>query len=186
MSEEASVVRRASRTGMALGIVVLLLGMLAIALPLVSGLAVTAVVAAVLVIGGVCQTIFAFGAHSLGRGLLAFLFGAITAVAGVIVFANPVLGLATLTVLIIAYFLVDGVYNAIAYFRLPSMEGRGWLLVGAIASIVLALLVWVEFPSSAEWALGLLVGIRLIMTGWTMIVLHGAAHRLARDAAQGG
>jgi len=182
MIEEADAVVRGSRAGMAFGVLVLLIGIAAIALPLVGGLAITATVAAVLVIAGVCQTLFAFGAPSLGRGLVAFLFGAITAVAGIFIFANPVFGLTTLTIAVIAYFIVDGVYHLIAFVRLRGMDGRGWFLFGAIVSLALAAMLWADFPSSAEWAIGLLVGIRLIMTGWTMIMLHGAIHRVARGA----
>ncbi|MGB5811513.1 MAG: DUF308 domain-containing protein [Polyangiales bacterium] len=183
MNEEAQMVKRASRGSMAFGVLVLLMGILAIALPLVGGLAIAAVVAAVLVVSGICQTVFAFGAPTFGRGLLAFLFGAITAIAGVIIFANPVFGLTTLTIAVIAYFVVDGIYHLLAFFQLAGTEGRGWFLFGGIVSLALAAMLWADFPSSAEWAVGLLVGIRLLMTGWTMIALGGVANAAARRAA---
>jgi uncharacterized membrane protein HdeD (DUF308 family) len=179
MSEEANSVKGAARTGVAFGVLVLIMGIVAIGLPLVGGLAVTTVVAAVMFIAGIFQTIFAFGASSFGRGVLAFLFGAITAIAGIVIFANPVLGLTTLTIAVIVYFLIDGAYHLIAFFKLAGMQGRGWFLFGGMVSLALAALLWAEFPSSAEWAVGLLVGIRLLMTGWTMIVLGGVAGRVA-------
>ncbi|MEM8609154.1 MAG: DUF308 domain-containing protein [Myxococcota bacterium] len=185
MNEGAQVVKRASRSGIAFGILVVLMGILAIALPLAGGLAVTAVVAAVLVISGICQTVFAFSAPTFGRGLLAFLFGAITAVAGIVVFQHPTFGLTTLTIAVIAYFIVDGIYHLIAFFQLSGQPGRGWFLFGGLVSLALAAMLWADFPSSAEWAIGLLVGIRLLMTGWMMIVLNGAASAAARDAASG-
>lgn len=175
MTEEAILVKRASRTGVAFGIFVVIMGMLAIAAPQVSGLAVTAIVATVLVVSGIAQTIFAFGAPTFGRGLLALLFGAITAVAGACIFANPMFGLTTLTILVIAYFVVDGIYHLVAYFQLKR-AGRGWLLLGGLVSLVLAAMLYADFPSSSEWAIGLLVGIRLLMNGWTMIMLGGLTH----------
>jgi uncharacterized membrane protein HdeD (DUF308 family) len=180
MNEETRLVKRASRTGMVFGALVLVMGMLAIGAPQVSGLAVTAIVATVLVISGIAQTIFAFGAPTFGRGLLALLFGAITTVAGVCIFANPMFGLTTLTILVIAYFVVDGIYHLIAFFQLKR-AGRGWLLFGGIVSLALAAMLYSDFPSSSEWAIGLLVGIRLLMTGWTMIMLGGLSHATADD-----
>ncbi len=183
MNEEGKLMKSASRTGMAFGAVVLIMGMMAIAAPQVSGLAVTAVVAAVLVIAGIAQTVFAFGAPTFGRGLLALLFGAITAIAGVCIFANPMFGLTTLTILVIAYFVVDGIYHLIAFFQLRGTQGRGWLLFGGVVSLVLAAMLYGDFPSSSEWAIGLLVGIRLLMTGWTMIMLGGLSHAAAADSS---
>ncbi|MEM7434624.1 MAG: DUF308 domain-containing protein [Myxococcota bacterium] len=182
MVEEAETVKRASRGGIAFGVLVVLMGILAIALPLMGGLAITAIVAAVLVVSGVCQTVFAFSAPTFGRGLLAFLFGGITAVGGIVVFQHPAFGLATLTIAVIAYFIVDGIYHVIAFFQLSGEEGRGWLLFGGIVSLALAAMLWADFPSSAEWAIGLLVGIRLLMTGWTMIMLGGLANAAASRA----
>ncbi len=183
MNEEGKLVKSASRTGMAFGALVLVLGMLAIAAPQVSGLAVTAVVATVLVIAGIAQTVFAFGAPTFGRGLLSLLFGGITTIAGVCIFVNPMFGLTTLTILVIAYFIVDGIYHLIAFFQLKGAQGRGWLLFGGIVSLALAAMLYGDFPSSSEWAIGLLVGIRLLMTGWTMIMLGGLSHAAAAGSS---
>ncbi len=180
MTEESKSIKRASRAGMAFGVLVMLAGVFTIAMPHVGGVAATVVVAGALIVAGLLETVFAFGAPSFGRGVLAFLFGAISVVAGVVIFANPTFGLTTLTIAVIAYFIVDGLYHLVAFFRLTEVRGRGWFLFGGLISLALAIMLSVDFPSSAEWAIGLLVGIRLLMTGWMMIVMGGVTHRAAR------
>ena len=179
MTEERQAIERASKVGIGWGIAVVLLGVLAICVPFISGLAVSTIVAACLVAAGVVQVVFAFQAGSFGRGLLAFLFGAISVAAGVLIFLHPLFGLEAITIMLIAYFLVDGLYHFVAAAQLKADSGRGWLVFGGIVSILLAAVIWFTWPDSGAWAVGIVVGVRLWFTGWMMIVF-GSACRIAR------
>jgi uncharacterized membrane protein HdeD (DUF308 family) len=178
-------VRGMSRMGVVYGIVTIILGMLAIATPMISGLAVAVVVAVVLIAAGIAQTIFAFRAGSIGEGLLTFLFGAFAVLCGLFIFARPLVGLASITMILAIYFFIDGLYGVVMSFRVKPAEGWVWLLVSAIASVVLGGFLLAKWPVSGAWAVGTLVGIRLIFSGWSMVALGGVGKAVADEVDRG-
>jgi uncharacterized membrane protein HdeD (DUF308 family) len=117
------------------------------------------------------MTVYAFKAGSFGKGLLQFLFGGITVLCGVAMFSMPMLSMLTLTTVLLAYFLVDGIFAIVAGIRGKDAPGWRWMIVSGIASIVLAVILWRQWPVSGEYTIGLLVGIRLIFTGWSIAML---------------
>jgi len=171
MNELSDITRAPSRVATGWGFAVILLGMLAIMAPFVAGLAATVTVAGLIVAAGLSMTVYAFKAGSFGKGLLQFLFGGITALCGVAMFSTPVLSMLTLTGILLAYFLVDGIFAIIAGVRGKGAPGWGWMIVSGIASIVLAVILWRQWPISGANTIGLLVGIRLIFTGWSIAML---------------
>ncbi len=171
MNELSDITRAPSRVATGWGFAVMLLGMLAIMAPFVAGLAATVTVAGLIVAAGLSMTVYAFKAGSFGKGLLQFLFGGITALCGVAMFSTPVLSMLTLTGILLAYFLVDGIFAIIAGVRGKGAPGWGWMIVSGIASIVLAVILWRQWPISGANTIGLLVGIRLIFTGWSIAML---------------
>jgi len=134
-------------------------------------IAVTSFVAVLITAAGLAMTVYAFKAGSFGRGLLQFLFGGITVLCGVAMFVTPILSMFGLTGLLMAYFVVDGLFAIISGVRGRPEPGWGWVIVSGIASIVLAVLMWREWPASGAYAVGLLVGIRLISSGWSIAML---------------
>ena len=172
-------------TGMVItvGVVLLIVGILALAAPFSAGLSVAIVVGALLVVGGIAQLVFAFQAGSFGKGLLAFLLGALTVAAGAIVIARPGVGLATLTLFLAAYFIIEGIFEAIWAFQIKPVSGWGWSLFSGIVSLLLGIMIWAQFPLSGAWAVGVLVGIKLIFSGWTLLMLGGAARGSAKGMA---
>jgi uncharacterized membrane protein HdeD (DUF308 family) len=149
----------------------MILGMLAIMTPFVSGVAVTAMVAVFITAAGLAMTVYAFKAGSFGKGLLQLLFGGITVLCGIAMFSTPVLSMLTLTGILLAYFLVDGIFVIIAGVRRKGEPGWGWMIISGIASIVLAVILWQKWPISGAYVIGMLVGIRLIFTGWSIAML---------------
>ncbi len=125
MSELSDIAREPSRVGTGLCFAVMLLGMLAIMTPFVSGVAVTAMIAIFIAAAGLTMTVYAFKAGSFGKGLLQFLFGGITVVCGVAMFSAPVLSMFTLTGILLAYFLVDGVFAIVTGVRGKGEPGWG-------------------------------------------------------------
>ena len=177
-SDVALATRQGARSSFIWGLVLVALGIFAVMAPLFSGIATTVLVGLLLLMGGIVEAIFAFKAESFGRGALRFLFGGLAIVAGGIMLVQPGRGLGALTIVLVAYFLASGVLDIVLAFKIRPEEGWGWALFSGIVSIALAaLLIW-QWPFSGIWAVGVYVGVRLIMHGWMLISLG----IVARDA----
>ena len=177
----AHAVKKDSTALLILGIVTVILGVLAMMAPMMTGVAVALMVGILLIGGGIMRTIFAFKCKSWGAGILVFLLGILTLLVGLFMVARPGLALATLTLFLAAYFVVDGIFEIVQAFDLKPIQGWGWMLFGGIISILLGVMIWRQWPVSGAWAIGILVGIKLIFAGWAMVGI-GAAGRSAAGA----
>ncbi len=187
MNHLSDIARVPSRVGTGWGFAIMLLGMLCVMTPFVSGVAVNTIVAILVAAAGLTMTAYAFKAGTFGKGLLQFLFGGITILAGVFMLVRPMLGLFSMTAVLIAWFVVDGIFAIIAGLRGKGLPGWGWVIVSGAASLILGILLWRQWPASGAYAIGLLVGIRLIFTGWSiaMLAMMGdAAVDVVEDAAE--
>jgi uncharacterized membrane protein HdeD (DUF308 family) len=98
---------------------------------------------------------------------------------GLLLLTRPIVGLASLTLILIVYFLVEGIFEIMAALQLRPLQGWGWMLCSGIFSVILAGFFWSEWPLSGAWAIGVLVGIQLIFAGWSMISLGRIGRGLA-------
>ena len=171
MNATADIIKRSSRLSIIWGVATMMLGILALFAPLLVGLSVTMLVAILLMAAGIAQTVFAFQARSFGKGALKFLFGGITLVCGISMLMTPLIGLSTLTLLLMAYFLIDGIFTIVAAFDIKPVKGWGWMLFNGIITVLLAGMIWWEWPLSGAWAIGVLLGVRLIFSGLSIIML---------------
>lgn len=162
---------------LALGILLIVLGVLAIALPAFAALAVEIFLGWLLLIGGVAQCIHAFSARRWGGFLLQLLNGALYIVAGALLLAFPLQGVLTLTLVLAALFVVEGAARIVMAFRMRPMAQWGWVLLSGILAVILGVLIWIQWPSAAAWAIGLLAGINFLFGGTTMLMLALAARR---------
>ena len=156
-------------------------GILAIMAPLFTGAAVTILVGVLMIAAGITRGVFAFRAQSFGKGALAFLLGAIIAFGGVLLLARPLIGLASMTAVLAVFFFADGIMEAVYAFQLRPVKGWGWLLFSGIASGLLGFLIMYQWPVSGAWAIGVLVGVRLIFTGWSVIALGSFARSAVEE-----
>ena len=163
------------------GIAVLILGILAICAPLAAGTAVSTMVAILLVAAGIVRMLWAFKAGSFGKGVLAFLLGGLTLGVGLVVLARPLVMLASLALILGVYFLLDGIFDIVAAFSIKPAKGWGWMVFGGATSILLSALIWAQWPLSGAWAVGILVGVRLVFAGTAMIAI-GSALGTVREA----
>lgn len=162
-----------------LGIAMIILGVVAIIVPLAAAVAVNYLVGIVLLLDGVIQVVHAFTRReTAGRVVLGLVVAALYVIAGLILLAHPLLAVAAFTLFLAAFFIVVGVFKVISAFEMYGMTGWGWALVGGILSFILGVLIFAHWPSSAVWAIGLLVGIDLLFTGWSMIALALMLHML--------
>jgi uncharacterized membrane protein HdeD (DUF308 family) len=166
-----------------LGVVTVIAGFLSLVWPWASGVGVAMFVGVALVFGGVARLIGAFSAGSFGRGTLAFIGGALTLLAGVIIVGRPGIGLATLTLMLGAYLVMDGVFGAVLAFRVRPEKGWGWMLFSAAMSLLLGFLLLREWPLTGLWAIGTLVGVNLLFTGFSMISVGSAARKVVKAVA---
>jgi len=164
-----------------IGVVMLIFGILAIASPFVAGLSIAITIGILLIMGGLAQLFFAFTASSFGKGIWVFILGALTVFIGIAMVGQPDAALATLTLFLAAYFIVEGIFEIIWAFQIKPVKGWGWTLFSGIISLLLGIMIWRQFPLSGAWAIGTLVGIKFIFTGWTMIAFGGAAKSVAKD-----
>jgi uncharacterized membrane protein HdeD (DUF308 family) len=162
-----------------LGILEIIVGTWAIFMPTIAGLAAVVMIAIVLIIGGIARLIEAFMANSFGNGVLAFLWGALVAATGVYLLMMPVVGLATLTLVAAIGIGLDGIFRIVMSFKMRPHKGWGWMLTGGIVSAILAILIFVHFPTSAVWLVGTLIGISVLFNGITMVSIAMAARKLA-------
>lgn len=160
-----------------LGISTIILGILAIATPLVAGASIVLLIGLLVIAGGFARIAWAFRAETYGKGLLGFAIGGMTLLCGIVLVTNPILASGVLTIILALYLLTDGVFEAIAAFRLRPAYGWKWLLTGGTVSCILGVMIWRQFPLSGAWAIGLLLGIKLVLVGMIMIVLSSATQR---------
>ena len=143
-----------AKLAVTIGIILIIVGLLAIAAPLAAGVSITIMVGTLLIIGGIGECFLAFQAGAFGRGLLIFIVGALMAVAGFYMVSQPVAGLAAITLFLTAYFIVSGITEIIAAVQIRPSSGWGWMLFNGIVTLVLGILLWRQFPLSGAWAVG--------------------------------
>jgi len=159
-------------------ILLIVFGFLAIALPLGTSLGVVLVVAWLIILSGGFQFIHAFQSQGAGSIAWKLLVAVVYLIAGIYFLTHPLLGLASFTLALAFFFVAEGVVDLIAYFQNRSAEGSGWILFDGIVTLILGILVWRHWPSTSGWVIGTLVGISMLMTGTTRLMLSLAARRL--------
>jgi uncharacterized membrane protein HdeD (DUF308 family) len=164
------------------GTIMVVMGFLAMMAPFYTGIAVAIMVGAMMLVSGVVQFFAAFKAGSWGRGILKLLLGALTAIVGLMLLGHPLYALASLTLILAAYFFVEGIFEIVFAFQLD--EGKGWMIFSGILSLLLGVMIWNDWPVSGGWAIGILVGIKLLFGGMTMIAVGSAAKRAAGAVEQ--
>ena len=170
-------VRKNSGLTMAMGVLLLLMGILAIGSPFVAGMSVVLTVGILLVIGGVGQLVFSLIARA---GIFSLIIAVLTVIVGGYMLANPGIALASLTIFLAAYFIVSGIFEALLAFQARPANGWGWSLFSGIVSVILGIMIWRQFPVSGAWAVGILFGVRLVLGGWTLIMFGSVARGAAK------
>jgi uncharacterized membrane protein HdeD (DUF308 family) len=160
---------------LALGIALVIGGVILIAAPLATSVAVTILIAAVLFIGGLVQIYHAFKTHGTASFLWNLITGIIAVVGGIVIYVNPLAGTLALTVVIAAIFVAQGISQVLLAFKLKPHDGWVWVLIAGLVSLAAGVMIWLELPSSAAWALGLLAGISVMLNGWSYIAIALAA-----------
>lgn len=165
-----------------LSILLILAGFCTLLIPFLGGIGVTLFVGWALIISGVAHLVFAWKGHSTGTRLWELLVGLAYLFAGVYLIVHPVAGLASLTLLLAFYLFFEGIFEVFAFFQARSRSGAGWLLFDGIVTLLLAVMIWRQWPFSTVWAIGTLVGISMLFSGFSRLMLSIGAKRLLKTA----
>ena len=167
---------------MAVGVLAILLGCFAILVPAVAAVGTAIFIGWILLIAGAFLVAAAFSAHSVGSVVLRLVWAALTVIVGVWLIVEPHNGTLTLTLVLGIYFLFMGLTRVTVAFLARGQQNAGWVGLSGVCSLLIGILVLAKFPSSADWAIGLLVGIDLIFAGWTLTSVALVGKDLARSS----
>jgi uncharacterized membrane protein HdeD (DUF308 family) len=179
----AAFVKKSVGWSIALSVLMIVAGVLAIASPLAAGIAVNVLVAWLLVFSGAVHLVFAWYKPSTGgliwEVLVAILYGFI----GVYLLMHPVRGLESLTLALAIYLLFEAILEFVLGLTLRPLPGSGWLFLDGIITLILAVMIWRTWPSNTGWAIGTLVGISMIFSGTSRLALSLAARSVVAKPA---
>ena len=182
LPSESEVVRKHTTGFILYGIVVILLGLLSIAAPMLASIAAAIMVGWLLLFSGGfgLTATFSEGRHAPGFGWH-LLISIVYLLAGLSLLVSPIAGVVTLTIVLAAYLLAGGVARIIMSFGYRSAAPGAWfwVLLSGIVDIVLAFIIISGMPGTATWVLGLLVGINLLMMGLSIVMVAFAVRRAA-------
>jgi uncharacterized membrane protein HdeD (DUF308 family) len=178
-----SVARKTVGWSIALSVLMILSGILAIVIPPVAGIAVTIFVGWLLVFSGAMHLVFAWQTRETGGLLWELLLGLLYVVIGTYLLLNPIAGLVSLTFGLAVYLFFEGVLEFILAIRLRPAPGSGWLFVDGIITLILAFMIWRTWPVNTAWVIGVLVGISMLFSGISRLMLSLAARRLVSALA---
>ena len=149
-----------------LGIIAIVLGLLCMMAPVITGLSIALLLGILVLAAGVARVIWAFQSGTVGQGIWKFILGGLTLLCGLLLVVNPVFAAGVLTIVLALYFIIDGVSEIAA----GAATKQGWLTFAGIVSILLGVLLWAQFPLSGPWAMGILLGLKLLFIGIIMLM----------------
>jgi uncharacterized membrane protein HdeD (DUF308 family) len=163
--------KRSTFWSVALGILLLVAGLLAIALPPIAGIAASVFFGWLLLFAGVAHLVYAWSERGAGAVLWQVLIGVVYVIAALYILVLPVAGLVTLTLVFAYYIVLSGIFELVVFTRLRRLRGSAWFLVDGLVSLLLAGLIFFHWPLSSFWFIGTLVGISLLLSGIARITL---------------
>lgn len=176
--------KKATGWAIAVSVMLIVLGIIAIAIPFAAGIAITSIIGWLLIFGGVTHIVAAFHARGAGAVLWEILVGLVYLVGGGYMVFHPLLGVATLTLFLAGVFFAEGIFEVISFFGIRGQKSAGWMLVDGLITILLAGLIWFHWPSSSIWAIGTIVGISLVMSGVKWLMISMASRNIIRMTTQ--
>jgi uncharacterized membrane protein HdeD (DUF308 family) len=163
----------------------IIFGVLAITLPVATSIGVVIVIGWLVIFDGLAQLVHAFQSKGIGHIAWKLLVAVFYLVAGGYLLATPALGAAGLTLVLGIFLFAEGVADVVAYFATRKSGSSQWMLLDGIITLVLGFMIWNQWPVSSLWVIGTLVGVSMIMTGTTRLMMALAARKLASRIGEG-
>jgi uncharacterized membrane protein HdeD (DUF308 family) len=170
-------VRSASTVSILWGVLLIVFGMVAIGSPLVAALAVSVVVGWLVILAGIVHVMLGFRAHGAGSMIWKLLVGIAYLCFGGYLIVHPLLGVASLTLLLASLFLIEGILNIVLYVKTRPVHGSSWMLIDGIITLLLGVMIYMQWPSSSAWAIGTLVGVSMIFSGVARVMMSFAVRK---------
>src|SRR5262249_30711585 len=179
----SDVVRQASTLSILWGVLLIMVGLLAIGSPFAAAVAVNVALAWLIVLAGVLHLIVAFYSHGAGSVIWKLLVGLAYIAFGVYLVMHPQIAVASLTLVLACLFLVEGVLDILLFFQMRSLGGSSWMLLDGIITLVLGGMIYRQWPASSAWAIGTLVGASMIVSGVSRVMFSLAVRKVTAAAA---
>lgn len=179
----AAFVKNSVSWSIGLSVLMIVAGILAIASPLAAGIAVNVVIAWLLLFSGGVHLVFSWYTRSTGGFLWELLVGLLYIVIGAYLLMHPVAGLLSLTIALAMYLFLEAILEFVLGFTLRPLPGSGWLLFDGVITLILAVMIWRTWPSNSGWVIGLLVGISMLFSGTSRLMLSLAARSVTSKLA---
>lgn len=154
-----------------IGVFLIVLGIVAFVQPAVSTLFAETWFALILVSAGAAKLAYAFQTRNNGGFVWKLLLSILYIATGVMLFVYPLTGVLTLTLLLGSFLLTEGVFELILAFRLRPQQNWTWVLGDGIITLVLGGIIWFQWPFNAPWLIGTLVGVSVLFTGISRVML---------------
>ncbi len=180
-AREVESLRGKSLWAIALGGVLIVLGMLALGYPHLFTAYAVRVCGLLLAVGGVLQAASAAWARGWGGFFLNVLVGLLYLFVGVTLLERPYLGAGVWTILLAVFFVATGLCRMVTALSL-RFSGWGWSLVNGAVTLLLGLMIWRGWPGDANWVLGMLIGVEMIFSGWAWVMLGLAVRSVTNNA----
>ena len=166
------------------GVVMIILGVLAVAAPVIATIAIDIYVGWLFLFSGVIGLIALFSSHHIPAFLWTLITAALSIALGILLIWKPVEGALSLTFVLTAFFLVEGVFQiATSLVYRDSLPGTwGWMLASGVSDLLLVAIIVLGWPATGVWVLGLLVGINLFMSGWAIVMMAFAGRQATKTA----
>lgn len=169
---------------MILGALMSVLGIVAIIYPEGFGKFSVTIIGVFMIIGGLLRLLFAIASFSMGTLFLRYLYGIIMIVVGCFIIGNPNMGLEALTVIMAVYFILDGITQFIFSFLLVPVGGGMYMLFSGIIGIAIGLLIFMHWPEASSYAIGIYLGVKLLIDGVTLVLTGDAVIKTAKLESQ--
>lgn len=173
-------IKQGAGWSIAISVLVIMAGVLAIIMPPVSGIVAAILVGWLLMFCGIAHLVYAWDTRHSGGHLWGTLLGIVYIIAGGYILVHPAAGLASLTLMLAAYLLAEAILEFILAYQLRLVHGSGWLVFDGVVTLVLAMMIFWTWPASTEWVIGTLVGISLIFSGMTRLAISMAVRRMTK------
>ena len=177
MATVKNLIKEVTGASIGWGVVMILLGILAVILPFATGIAVSVIVSWLIVVAGLAYVASAFAGRNAGAFIWRLLIGLVYVLGGGYLGLHPQLALVSFTVVMAVIFAFEGVLDLVMFFKFRTFTGSGWVLFDAIVTLALAVLVALPWPSSSNWAIGVILGVNLIFTGVTVLMYSVEARK---------
>lgn len=159
------------------GVLLVVAGVLAIISPIIASVAIVFLLGWVLIISGVLQAVGLIGASNVPHFWLQLISAVLAILIGVLLLRSPDSGLLVMTMLLIVYFMVEGIAKVIFALTIRPFPNWGWVLASGVVGILLAFILWANMPLTANWVLGLMLGVLLVSEGSALTYLAWHVHK---------